>query len=91
MADANMLFSEEQGFTQWWLWIIIYGVLGSLFYATYQSYEASGSLFQTDTLTLLLMSILLPALFYTLKLKTRITVEVIEKVILQLKGQKRGK
>lgn len=75
MADTNILFSEEQGFTQWWLWIIIYGVLGSLFYTTYQSYEASGSLFQTDTLTLLLMSILLPALFYALKLKTRITTE----------------
>ena len=72
--DMNSILEVISSFP-WWLWIIIYGVLGSLFYATYQSYEASGSLFQTDTLTLLLMSILLPALFYTLKLKTRITAE----------------
>jgi hypothetical protein len=73
MADSKNLFSEVQGFTQWWLWTIIYGVLGSLFYATYQSFNATGSIFQTDTLSLVLMSILLPVLFYLLKLKTRIT------------------
>lgn len=73
MVDSKNLFLEVQGFTQWWLWVIIYGVLGSLFYSTYQSYEVTGSIFQTDTLSLVLMSILLPVLFYSLKLKTRIT------------------
>jgi len=75
MADSKTLFSEEQGFSQWWLWTIIYGVLGALFYATYQAYLESGTLFQTDTLTLALMSLLMPALFYSLKLHTRITSE----------------
>ena len=75
MADSKILFSEVQGFSQWWLWTIIYGVLGALFYATYQAYLESGTLFQTDTLTLALMSLLMPALFYSLKLHTRITSE----------------
>lgn len=75
MADSKILFSEVQGFTQWWFWTIIYGVLGLLCFTTYQSFEATGTIFQTETLTLVLMAILLPGLFYVLKLHTRIESE----------------
>lgn len=72
MKKEQVLFVETQRFNQWWIWTIILGVLGICIYAKIKTVQFSESLFNGSNFSLIRPIFLLPALFYFLKLKTRI-------------------
>ncbi len=65
------MFSETQRFTQWWLWLILIGVWSSMVYSIVTAPS------QTDTAAYVSfgIGILLPLLFWQMKLTTRIEAE----------------
>lgn len=64
-------FNETQRFTQWWLWLILVGVWSSMVYSIMTAPP------QTDSAVYVSfgIGILLPLLFWQMKLTTRITTE----------------
>jgi hypothetical protein len=64
-------FNETQRFTQWWLWLILLGVWASMVYSILTAPP------QTDAAIYVSfgIGILLPLLFWQMKLTTRITQE----------------
>ena len=64
-------FNETQRFTQWWLWLILVGVWSSMVYSIMTAPP------QTDSAVYVSfgIGILLPLLFWQMKLTTRITEE----------------
>ncbi|MFY9164007.1 hypothetical protein [Aquirufa antheringensis] len=64
-------FNETQRFTQWWLWLILVGVWSSMVYSIMTAPP------QTDSAVYVSfgIGILLPLLFWQMKLTTRITAE----------------
>ena len=56
------LFEENQKFTQWWLWILLFFVSLSLFLPFRNSYN-------------LLIACVIPTLFYFLELRIKVTEE----------------
>lgn len=64
-------FNETQRFTQWWLWLILMGVWSSMVYSIFTAPP------QTDAAVYVSfgIGILLPLLFWQMKLTTRITQE----------------
>ncbi|MHA8082398.1 hypothetical protein ACST14_03150 [Aquirufa sp. A-Brett2-15D] len=65
------MFNETQRFTQWWLWLILIGVWASMVYSIVTAPS------QTDAAAYVSfgIGILLPLLFWQMKLTTRITQE----------------
>jgi hypothetical protein len=65
------MYTETQRFTQWWLWLILIGVWSSMVYSLITAPP------QTDTAVYVSfgIGILLPLLFWQMKLTTRITQE----------------
>ena len=65
------MFNETQRFTQWWLWLILIGVWSSMVYSIITAPP------QTDAASYVSfgIGILLPLLFWQMKLTTRITEE----------------
>jgi hypothetical protein len=72
MKKELVLFEESQRLNQWWIWTIILGVLGIGIYAKIKTVQLNESLFNVSDFILIIPIFLLPALFYFLKLKTRI-------------------
>lgn len=76
---TKVLFSEQQRFTQWWLWALLLVVFLAPFYGLYQELQKSEPFADAATSTGLIISlvVLIPvtALFLFLKLETRITRE----------------
>ena len=64
-------FNETQRFTQWWLWLILVGVWSSMVYSIMTAPP------QTDSAVYVSfgIGILLPLLFWQMKLTTRITAQ----------------
>ena len=64
-------FNETQRFTQWWLWLILVGVWSSMVFSIMTAPP------QTDSAVYVSfgIGILLPLLFWQMKLTTRITTE----------------
>ena len=64
-------FNETQRFTQWWLWLILIGVWSSMIYSIVTAPP------QTDSAVYVSfgIGILLPLLFWQMKLTTRITAQ----------------
>jgi hypothetical protein len=65
------MYTETQRFTQWWLWLILIGVWSSMVYSLITAPP------QTDTAVYVSfgIGILLPLLFWQMKLTTRISQE----------------
>ncbi|MEN9960007.1 MAG: hypothetical protein RL045_257, partial [Bacteroidota bacterium] len=65
------MYTETQRFTQWWLWLILLGVWASMVYSILTAPP------QTDAAIYVSfgIGILLPLLFWQMKLTTRITQE----------------
>jgi hypothetical protein len=65
------MYTETQRFTQWWLWLILIGVWSSMVYSIITAPP------QTDSAVYVSfgIGILLPLLFWQMKLTTRITAE----------------
>lgn len=65
------MFSETQRFTQWWLWLILIGVWVAMVYSIVTAPP------QTDAAVYVSfgIAILLPVLFWQMRLTTRITAE----------------
>ena len=65
------MYTETQRFTQWWLWLILIGVWASMVYSIVTAPS------QTDAAAYVSfgIGILLPLLFWQMKLTTRITQE----------------
>jgi hypothetical protein len=84
----EVLFEEEQKFTQWWLWcLLIAPPVFIILKVAIQLYEMHSSVskidvtpisFSTDTIISLLIFLLVILLFLFLKLKTIITLEYIK-------------
>jgi len=75
--DDEILYSEEQRFTQWWLWLILLGVNGELLYGFFQQViegEPFGNKPMGNTELLIVQGIilLLTVLFFNFRLETRI-------------------
>ena len=39
MKKKQILFDESQRFTQWWIWVVILGVLGVSIYASMETIQ----------------------------------------------------
>src|ERR1035437_9293924 len=81
-TDSETLFSEEQKFNQWWLWLILVGVNGELLYGFFKQViggEPFGNKPMGNTEILIAMGVifLVTALTYNLRLETRIKKDVI--------------
>ena len=64
-------FKETQRFTQWWLWLILIGSLGSLVFTLFMDPpQTLGGQFVVG-----ILAISLPTLFWQMRLITRITAE----------------
>jgi len=72
MKKQQIFFEESQRFNQWWLWLIILGSVGFAFYANIQTIQSDESLVSWTKLSLIIPILLIPSLFYFLRLKTRI-------------------
>ncbi len=81
--DAQILFTEKQRFTQWWLWVLLAGVNGLLVFAVFYQVVAgrpfgskpignAGLLFTAGSV------LLLTALFRSFRLDTAITLAGIQ-------------
>ena len=80
--DSKILFSEKQKFTQWWLWLLLWGMNSIFLYGIYQQVllgipygdhpMSNAGLWLTFGLMLLLS-----LLFWIAKLETNITKECI--------------
>lgn len=68
--DKEVLFTERQRFTQWWLWLILLGINVRLLFEVGEQSFREGSL--SDHVILFGVSILLTLLFISLKLETQI-------------------
>ena len=42
--ESKILFSEQQRFTQWWLWLLLLGILGYHFYSIFNLLAADKNL-----------------------------------------------
>jgi hypothetical protein len=77
---SRPIFTEEQKFTQWWLWLIIVGVALAVGRGVYEDYQESvndeGAIVELLIPTFIVVLIFL--LFLTLKLATRIDEQGIE-------------
>ena len=65
------MFNETQRFTQWWLWLILVGVWASMIYSFVTAPAQTG----IAAFLSFGIGILLPLLFWQMKLTTRITQE----------------
>jgi hypothetical protein len=65
------MFTETQRFTQWWLWLIIIGSWITMMYSIATVSPPSTSTFMIS----FVVGMLLPVLFWQMKLTTRITEE----------------
>lgn len=65
------MFTETQRFTQWWLWLILIGVWASMVY----SFVTAPPQTNVAAFVSFGIGILLPLLFWQMKLTTRITAE----------------
>jgi len=72
MKKEPILFQESQRFNQWWIWVIILGVMGVSIYANIQMIQMEDSLFNWTNFSLVIPICIIPVLFYFLKLKTRV-------------------
>jgi hypothetical protein len=72
MKKEQILFQESQRFNQWWIWVIILGVMGVSIYANNQMIQMEDSLFNWTNFSLVIPICIIPVLFYFLKLKTRV-------------------
>lgn len=64
-------FNETQRFTQWWLWLILVGVWSSMVYSIITAPPQTNAAIYVS----FGIGILLPLLFWQMKLTTRITAE----------------
>ena len=72
MKKEQMLFDESQRFNQWWIWAIILGVIGVSLYASIETIQMGDSLFNWTNFSVIIPVFIIPALFYFLKLKTKV-------------------
>lgn len=73
MKEEKILFEESQRFTQWWIWAIILVALGVSIYATMETIQMDESLFNWPNFRTIIPFFIIPALFYFLTLKTRVS------------------
>jgi len=76
-TDYETLFTEEQRFKQWWLWLILLGINGLFLYGFFKQViggQAFGDKPMSNTELLITMgfTLLLTALFFNLRLETKI-------------------
>jgi hypothetical protein len=72
MKKQQILFDESQGFNQWWIWAIILGAMGVSLYASMETIQMGESLFNWTNFSVIIPVFIIPALFYFLKLKTKV-------------------
>jgi len=72
MKKQQILFDESQGFNQWWIWAIILGAMGVSLYASMETIHMGESLFNWTNFSVIIPVFIIPALFYFLKLKTKV-------------------
>jgi len=72
MKKQQILFDESQGFNQWWIWAIILGAMGVSLYASMETIQMGDSLFNWTNFSVIIPVFIIPALFYFLKLKTKV-------------------
>jgi hypothetical protein len=72
MKKEQMLFDESQRFNQWWIWAIILGVIGVSLYASIETIQMGDSLFNWTNFSVIIPVFIISALFYFLKLKTKV-------------------
>jgi len=72
MKKNQILFEESQGFNQWWIWAIILGAMGVCLYASMETIQMGDSLFNWTNFSVIIPVFIIPALFYFLKLKTKV-------------------
>ena len=72
MKKEQILFDESQRFNQWWIWAIILGVMGVSLYASMETIQMGESLFNWTNFSVIIPVFIIPALFYFLKLKTKV-------------------
>jgi hypothetical protein len=72
MKKEQILFDESQRFNQWWIWAIILGVIGVSLYASIETIQMGDSLFNWTNFSVIIPVFIIPALFYFLKLKTKV-------------------
>jgi len=72
MKDNQVLYEEDQRFTQWWLWTIIIGAMGVFIYSNIKTFQLDEALFSWTKLSLVIPILMIPALIYFLTLKTRV-------------------
>jgi hypothetical protein len=70
----KVLFQEEQCFNQWWLWLIIIGLFGTVIWPLV---AFKTDIFSWTSIITIVFSLLMMLLFFILKLKTTITEEKI--------------
>ncbi len=75
--ETKILFSEKQRFTQWWVWLILLGVLATPFYGLYHELQKAQPFSDPSVNTGLILSlaVILPvtALFIFMRLETQIS------------------
>lgn len=72
MKKDQILFEESQRFNQWWIWAIILGVMCVSVYALMETIQMGESLFNWTNFSGLIPVFIIPGLFYSLALKTRV-------------------
>ena len=75
--EEKILFTEEQRFRQWWLWLLIIGLNGFISYKIFIQKDFGNSSKTTGIMIMLLVVSIL-VFFFTIKLKTIIYSDSIE-------------
>jgi len=75
--DNEILFSEKQRFTQWWLWVLLLGISGIIFYNVFKELSNLGDigdqLMNRPEILIAMAACLLPiVIFRYLQLETQI-------------------
>lgn len=75
--EEKILFEEKQKFKQWWLWLLLLGLNGFIFYKIFIENDYGNSSKTAGIIVLIVMLSLL-LLFYFINLETRIFSDRIE-------------